>query len=146
MVLHPCSPGGGPLRLRLILDRRKSPVFDPIWEGTRAADPGRGLPPRYRISGPGAGSREPDVGPGAGSREPGAGSREPGAGSREAGHKKTPGDFPRGAVRGDGPLDQVHTGDHLVADHLPGGFGGGFVHAVRDLGPNGVDVGGVAVF
>jgi hypothetical protein len=109
---------------------------------------GKGPGPQTRAAVYPPGIAYPGREPGAGSREPGAGSWELGAGSWElgAGHKKTPGDFPRGAVRGDGPLDQVHTGDHLVADHLPGGFGGGFVHAVRDLGPNGVDVGGVAVF
>jgi hypothetical protein len=62
------------------------------------------------------------------------------AGQAGSGHKKTPGRNPRGVVRGAGPLDQVDTGDQLVSDHLPGGICGGFVHAVRDLGPNGVDV------
>jgi len=164
MVLHPCSPGGGPLRLRLILDRRISAVFDPIWEGTRAADPDMRSTPQVshiraagRMSGragqaAGSGQRAgcragPDVGPGRMSGRAAGRMFCLRAGQAGSGHKKTPGDFPRGGVRGRRPgLDQVDTGDQLVTDHLPGGFGGGFVHAVRDLGPNGVDVGDVAVF
>ena len=58
-------------------------------------------------------------------------------GQAGGGHKKTPGEIPRGVVRGQRPgLDQVHTDDQIIADHLPGGVGGGFVHAVRDLGPD----------
>ena len=144
MVLHPCSPGGGACAGWSRIAGRRAGADDPIWEGTRAADPDTRPTPRYRISGQRAGCRAGQrAGCRAGIREPDVlpARRDPGAG-----HKKTPGLRPRGGVRGAGPLNQIDVEDQLVPDDVAGGICGGFVHAVRDFGPNGVDVGDVAGF